>query len=298
LMKISVLICALILLAEVDGFTPPPASTLTQPPPSFVIHSKADNAPSFNPASDGGGGGGASGAGTTARAPVLQDYTTQSLALFQALLTPSTLLSGAVYSSMFSLPKVLTDNSLLLMEKRLYVLFCAGTLCCSLTTVMAVSMALFSLRFRDDEGEPAASSLREFLDEETGGLFNTCLVNFVLSVTGFLVVVATRAWHFITCPAFARTLVMFMSCSLVLILTIVERTLDRANPKRNGIGLPLIRREFFKYIRNSLKFWSRRDGKLTVDFMKAALVVMFVCAAWFLEKAVQSVIKFEIPGIP
>lgn len=97
LMKTSVLICALILLAKVDGFTPPPASTLTQPPPSFAIHSKSDDAPSFNPALGGGGGGGASGAGTTARAPVLQDYTAQSLALFQALLTPSTLLSGAVY---------------------------------------------------------------------------------------------------------------------------------------------------------------------------------------------------------
>ena len=52
------------------------------------------------------------------------------------------------------------------MSQRLYVLFCAGTLCCSLTTVMAVSMALFSLRFRSDEGNPTASSLREFLDEQ------------------------------------------------------------------------------------------------------------------------------------
>ena len=104
-----------------------------------------------------------------------------------------------------------------------------------------------------------------------------------MSVTGFLVVVATRSWHFITCPAFAKTLVMFMSCSLVLILTIVERTLDRSKPKRNGIALPLLRTEFLKYVRNCAKFWSRRDGKLTIDFMKAALVGTFISAAWFLE---------------
>ena len=66
-------------------------------------------------------------------------------------------------------------------------------------------------------------------------------------------------------------------------------------PKNSGLGLPQIRSQFASYVKSCSKFWSRdSEGRPTLDLMKAALVGTFVAGVWFLEKAVQNVVRYRV----
>jgi len=60
-----------------------------------------------------------------------------SIALFSALLTPSTLLSGAAYGTMFTLKAdPLVDTSIMLLERRLFIVLSGATTAFSAAAVL------------------------------------------------------------------------------------------------------------------------------------------------------------------
>ena len=78
--------------------------------------------------------------------PSVMDHSQAAISLFQALLTPSTLLSGAIYASMFTLPFNAIDTNVILLEKRVFVLLSGFSLCSSLTALVAATSSLVMLR--------------------------------------------------------------------------------------------------------------------------------------------------------
>ena len=78
--------------------------------------------------------------------PSVMDHSQAAISLFQALLTPSTLLSGAIYASMFTLPFNAIDTNVILLEKRVFVLLSGFSLCSSLTVLVAATSSLVMLR--------------------------------------------------------------------------------------------------------------------------------------------------------
>lgn len=195
---------------------------------------------------------------------------------------------------MFTLPFNPADTSVILFEKRLFVLMCGFSLCAGLTALMSATAALVMLRLNAPPSNH--HSLQHYLDNCTGGLWNITFVNFLFATLGYLSVVIIRAWNFIHCPTFARAVVLIMSSSVLLIVKIIDRSLEFARDGSNGqiksfkksYGIKILGGEIKKYFKLLTTFVTREaDGRLFIDYMKIVLSVMNLAGFFILGQAVQ-----------
>ncbi|GMH52832.1 hypothetical protein TrRE_jg11231 [Triparma retinervis] len=162
------------------------------------------------------------------------EFKSSSIALFSALLTPSTLLSGAAYGTMFALKvNPLTDTPIIILERRLFIVLSGLTTACALTAVISSAMALFRLRFMSNASislaslpsVPSSYGLKDFLRDNVRPFFLSSFVNFTAAMAGFVSMVAVRAWHVLSCPDLALGLALFLAGFAVNILSLIERAL-------------------------------------------------------------------------
>jgi hypothetical protein len=185
-----------------------------------------------------------------------------SIALFSALLTPSTLLSGAAYGTMFTLKAdPLVDTSIMLLERRLFIVLSGATTACALTAVISSAMALFRIRFMPNDAVKTTSlihgmpySLKNFIYDNCKPFFMSSFVNFTLAITGFICMVTIRAWHVISCPSLSAGLAMILGGCGVNILGLIERALWSMDGSPEGsrwrlpTHLPALMKDYIKFL--------------------------------------------------
>jgi len=217
-----------------------------------------------------------------------RDHTDTAIALFSHMLTPSVLLSGAIYGSMFALPLSPSDSPATKFLYRLYTVFSSISWASSLTSVISTTVALQSLRFQNST---PTGTLREFIDANCATLWSVSFVNFLYSLLGFFAIVTVRAWHQISCPKLARCVVFLNAGFATLMINTLDSYLYSSSTNLLRTVLEYHNRISFSFVSKADKEKGGKGDNLLGKGLRVLSTSLFAVGFGLLVEIVAAAVK-------
>jgi hypothetical protein len=159
----------------------------------------------------------------------LKDQTRDSIEYFASERVPSALIAGATLGILFAYPLSVSDVPFAALSKRLYMLFVTTSLCNTLISVFAASLAI--VRLLGHEHEPMAKDALIMMLRETPMWFLAVRVHYMTGLLSFVGALSVRMFtdYLPGSPTFAKGLVCLTGATLTFMLALYNSTLIHFN---------------------------------------------------------------------
>jgi len=173
-----------------------------------------------------GGGGGSTGSGRPGPDIEPKDQTAMAIQYFSSERTPAALISGATLSVLFVFPLLRGEPLPLAIAKRVYIMCVCSAFCNSLLSVFAASLAIVKLL--SHKHDPFARDPMTMMIREVPLYVLAVQTHFLTGLLCFTGALSIRMWaeYHAGCPRFSRAMVSMLAGSVMLMLSLFNRTLS------------------------------------------------------------------------